>query len=254
LEAYALTLTAGYFSKDAIIESAAVAHNPFALYALLLTVAAAGLTSFYSWRLIFKTFHGAPHDAKHYEAAHEAPLTMLVPLAILAAGSILAGFPFKGVFAGHGVEEFFRTSLTLKAGILDEMHHLPASIVYLPTVMMVLGFVVAWLFYIRRPYLPVELATQHPLLYKFLLNKWYVDELYEVIFVRPAKWIGYQLWKKGDGLLIDGLGPDGVSARVLDATRAAVRVQSGYLYHFAFAMLIGVAGLMTWFIFGLGGQ
>jgi NADH-quinone oxidoreductase subunit L len=247
-------LTAGYFSKDAIIESAAVAHNPFALYALLLTVAAAGLTSFYSWRLIFKTFHGAPHDAKHYEAAHEAPLTMLVPLAILAAGSILAGFPFKGVFAGHGVEEFFRTSLTLKAGILDEMHHLPASIVYLPTVMMVLGFVVAWLFYIRRPYLPVELATQHPLLYKFLLNKWYVDELYEVIFVRPAKWIGYQLWKKGDGLLIDGLGPDGVSARVLDATRAAVRVQSGYLYHYAFAMLIGVAGLMTWFIFGLGGQ
>ncbi|RIK97555.1 MAG: NADH-quinone oxidoreductase subunit L [Proteobacteria bacterium] len=247
-------LTAGYFSKDAIIESAAVAHNPFAMYAFLLTVAAAGLTAFYSWRLIFKTFHGEPHDVKHYEAAHEAPLTMLVPLAILAAGSILAGFPFKDVFVGHGVDEFFRESLSLKAGILDEMHHLPATVVYLPTLMMVAGFLVSWLFYIRRPYLPVELATQHPLLYKFLLNKWYFDELYEVIFVRPAKWIGYTLWKKGDGFLIDGFGPDGVSARVLDATRAAVKVQSGYLYHYAFAMLIGVAGLMTWFMFGLGGQ
>ncbi len=247
-------LTAGYFSKDAIIESAAVAHNPFAMYAFLLTVAAAGLTAFYSWRLIFKTFHGEPHDRKHHEAAHEAPLTMLVPLAVLAAGSILAGFPFKDVFVGHGVDEFFRDSLKLKAGILDEMHHLPATVVYLPTLMMVLGFLVSWLFYIRRPYLPVELATQHPLLYKFLLNKWYFDELYEVIFVRPAKWIGYTLWKKGDGFLIDGFGPDGVSARVLDATRAAVKVQSGYLYHYAFAMLIGVAGLMTWFMFGLGGQ
>ncbi len=247
-------LTAGYFSKDAIIESAAVAHNPFGLYALILTVVAAGLTSFYSWRLIFKTFHGEPHDRKHYAAAHEAPLTMLIPLALLAAGSILAGFPFKELFAGHGVDEFFRASLKLKAGILDEMHHLPAWIVYLPTVMMVLGFLVSWLFYISRPYLPVELASQHPLLYKFLLNKWYFDELYEVIFVRPAKWLGRFLWKKGDGFLIDGFGPDGVSARVLDATRAAVRVQSGYLYHYAFAMLIGVAGLMTWFIFGLGGQ
>ncbi|HWW46818.1 MAG TPA: NADH-quinone oxidoreductase subunit L [Xanthobacteraceae bacterium] len=247
-------LTAGYFSKDAIIESAFVAQNPFALYGFLMTVVAAGLTSFYSWRLIFKTFHGEPHDRKHYEAAHEAPLTMLVPLALLSAGSILAGFPFKDLFAGHGVEEFFRSSLQMKAGILDAMHHVPAHIVYLPTVMMVLGFAVSWMFYIRLTYLPAELAGQHPLLYKFLLNKWYFDELYDVLFVRPTKWLGRFLWKKGDGMIIDGFGPDGVSARVLEATRAAVRLQSGYLYHYAFAMLIGVAGLMTWFIFGLGGQ
>ena len=110
------------------------------------------------------------------------------------------------------------------------------------------------LFYIRRPYLPVELAGQHPLLYKFLLNKWYFDELYDLIFVRPVKWLGYTLWKKGDGKIIDGLGPDGISARVLDITRGAVQIQTGYLYHYAFAMLIGVAGLITWFIFGLGGQ
>ena len=247
-------LTAGYFSKDAIIESAFVSHNPFALYGFLCTVVAAGLTSFYSWRLIFKTFHGEPHDKKHYEAAHESPYTMLIPLGVLAAGSILAGFPFKEFFAGHGVEEFFRESLKNHPKILEEMHHIPAMIAFLPTVMMVVGFLVSWLFYIRKPYLPVELATQQPGLYQFLLNKWYFDELYDFLFVRPTKWLGRFLWKKGDGLIIDGFGPDGVSARVLDVTRNVVRLQTGYLYHYAFAMLIGAAGLITWFIFGLGGQ
>ena len=133
-------LTAGYFSKDAIIESAYVAHNPFAFYGFLMTVIAAGLTSFYSWRLIFKTFHGEPHDQEHYEAAHESPLWMLVPIGILAAGSILAGFPFKEVFAGHGVEEFFRGSVKMHPHIIEEMHHIPQAIAFLPTVMMALGF------------------------------------------------------------------------------------------------------------------
>ncbi len=247
-------LTAGYFSKDAIIESAYVSQNAFALYGYLMTVAAACLTSFYSWRLIFKTFHGRPHDQHHYEAAHESPLWMLIALGVLAAGSILAGFPFKELFAGHGVDEFFRESVKMHPHIIEEMHHIPETIAYLPTVMMVVGFLVAWLFYIRRPYLPVELAGQHPLLYNFLLNKWYFDELYDLIFVGFAKWLGRFLWKKGDGLLIDGFGPDGVSARVLDVTRNVVRLQTGYLYHYAFVMLIGVAGLITWFMFGLGGQ
>ena len=247
-------LTAGYFSKDAIIKSAYVSHNPFAFYGFAMTVIAALLTSFYSWRLIFKTFHGEPHDHHHYEAAHEAPMWMLVPIGILAAGSILAGFPLKEVFAGHGVEEFFRESLKMHPHIIEEMHHIPQAIAFLPTVMMVLGFLLAWLFYIRRPYLPVELANQHQMLYQFLLNKWYFDELYDIIFVRPAKWLGYQLWKKGDGFVIDGFGPDGVSARVLDITRNVVKIQTGYLYHYAFAMLIGVAGLITWFMFGLGAQ
>jgi NADH-quinone oxidoreductase subunit L len=127
-------------------------------------------------------------------------------------------------------------------------------IALLPTVMMVLGFAISWLFYIRRPYLPVELANQHQILYNFLLNKWYFDEIYEVIFVRPAKRVGTFLWKTGDGAVIDGFGPDGVSARVLDVTRNVVRLQSGYLYHYAFAMLIGVAALITWFMFGMGGH
>ncbi|TWH98520.1 NADH-quinone oxidoreductase subunit L [Bradyrhizobium daqingense] len=247
-------LTAGYFSKDAIIESAYAAHNPFAMYGFLMTVVAAGLTSFYSWRLIFKTFHGEPHDEHHYEAAHEAPIWMLIPIGVLAVGSFVAGLPFKELFAGHGIEEFFRESVKMNPHIIEEMHHIPQAIALLPTVMMVLGFLVSYLFYIRRPYLPVELATTQPMLYQFLLNKWYFDELYDFIFVRPAKWLGYQLWKKGDGFIIDGLGPDGISARVLDVTRNVVKIQTGYLYHYAFAMLIGAAGLITWFMFGFGGQ
>ena len=244
---------AGYFSKDAIIESAYASHNPFGTYAYLLTVAAAGLTSFYSWRLIFKTFFGEPHDQEHYEAAHESPWWMLLPIILLAFGSIFAGFPFREIFVGHGVEEFFRDSVKMNPHILEDMEQMPHWLGWLPFVMMAGGFLVSYLFYIRRPYLPVELARQQPLLYQFLLNKWYFDELYDLIFVRPTKWIGHFLWKVGDGKIIDGLGPDGVSARVLDVTRNAVKLQTGYLYHYAFAMLIGVAGFITWFMFGVGG-
>lgn len=246
-------LTAGYFSKDAIIESAFVSHNPFALYGFILTVAAAGLTSFYSWRLVFKTFFGEPHDPAHHAAAHESPLTMLVPLFVLAAGAIFAGFPFVELFVGHGVPEFFRESLKLKDGILDEMHHVPLAVKWSPFVMMVVGAFVSYVFYIRSPYIPIELARQHQPLYQFLLNKWYFDELYDLIVVRPTMWIGRMLWKLGDGRIIDGL-IDGTSARVLDVTRNVIRLQTGYLYHYAFAMLIGVAGLITWFTFGAGGH
>jgi NADH-quinone oxidoreductase subunit L len=244
---------AGYFSKDAIIESAYASHNPFGTYAYLLTIGAAGLTSFYSWRLIFKTFFGEPHDQEHYEAAHESPWSMRIPIILLAIGSIFAGFPFREIFVGHGVEEFFRDSVKMNPHILEDMEQMPHWLGWLPFVMMAGGFLVSYIFYIRRPYLPVDLAKQQPLLYNFLLNKWYFDELYDLIFVRPAKWIGLFLWKVGDGKIIDGLGPDGVSARVLDVTRNAVKLQTGYLYHYAFAMLIGVAGFITWFMFGAGG-
>ncbi|NPV22450.1 NADH-quinone oxidoreductase subunit L [Bradyrhizobium aeschynomenes] len=245
---------AGFFSKDAIIEAAYAAHNPFATYAYFLTIVAAGLTSFYSWRLVFKTFFGTPHDQHHYEAAHESPIWMLIPIGVLAAGSILAGFPFKGLFVDpHGVEHFFGESLKMNPHILEDMEHMPFWLGQLPFVMMVGGFAVSYFFYVKRPDIPEELAAQQPLLYKFLLNKWYFDELYDFIFVRPAKWLGRFLWKKGDGFVIDGFGPDGVSARVLDITRNVVKIQTGYLYHYAFAMLIGVAGLITWFMF-MGGQ
>jgi len=243
--------TAGFFSKDAIIEADDVVKGLAASYGFIMTVAAAALTSFYSWRLIFKTFHGEPHDHHHYEAAHESPKVMLVPLAILAIGSLAAGWLGLGLFTGHGAEEFFRDSLKLAPGntVLEDMEHLPLAVALVPTAMMVGGFLVAWQFYIRRPDIPAALARDQGVLYRFLLNAWYFDKIYGFIFVRPAMWLGRLLWKGGDGFVIDGFGPDGVSARVLDVTRNVVRLQTGYLYHYAFAMLIGVAAFVTWFMF-----
>jgi NADH-quinone oxidoreductase subunit L len=240
-------LTAGYFSKDAIIEAAYGGKNAFAIYAFALTVIAAGLTAFYSWRLIFKVFHGLANDYYARDHAHESPWVMLIPLIFLAAGSILAGYPFKDIFAGHHVADFFRESIKFTP---ENAHEVPFYIVVLPTVMMLIGLAVAWQFYIRRPDMPDALAQQQQLLYKFLLNKWYFDEIYDFLFVRPAFWIGRLLWRGGDGWLIDGFGPDGVSARVIDVTNRVMRLQSGYVYHYAFAMLIGVAALITWFTFG----
>jgi NADH-quinone oxidoreductase subunit L len=244
-------LTAGYFSKDAIIEADDVLKGAASAYGFAMTLGAAALTSFYSWRLIFKTFHGAPHDPHHYEAAHESALTMRIPLAVLAFGSIAAGWPFLPLFTGHGADAFFRDSLRLTTSdtIFEEMERLPLYITLSPTLMMIAGFLVAWLFYIKRPGIPVALARDLRPLYEFLLNKWYFDEIYDFLLVRPTIWLGRLLWKGGDGLVIDGLGPDGVSARVLDVTRNVVRLQTGYLYHYAFAMLIGVAAFITWFMF-----
>jgi NADH-quinone oxidoreductase subunit L len=244
-------LTAGFFSKDAIIEAAYASKNPMAVYGFALTLFAVALTSFYSWRLIFKTFHGQPHDHHHYEEAREAPPVVLIPLGFLAAGSILSGYPFYEIFAGHAVGEFFRDSLKFAEGntIIDDLHRVPFVVKALPFLLMTAGFFVALRFYIYRPDLPARLARQNELLYRFVLNKWYFDEIYDFLFVRPTIWLGLVLWKYGDGWLIDGFGPDGVSARVLDVTRNVVRLQTGYLYHYAFAMLIGVAGLITWFMF-----
>ena len=244
-------LTAGYFSKDAIIEAAAASTNPMASYGFVMTVAAAALTSFYSWRLMFKTFHGEPHDPHHYEAARECPKVMLIPLVLLAVGSIAAGWPFLSIFRGDGVAAFFRESLKFGPGnnIFASMEQLSSVASLLPTLMMIGGFLVAWQFYIRRPDMPAALARSLRPLYLFLLNKWYFDELYDFLFVRPAIWLGRLFWKGGDGFVIDGFGPDGVSARVLDVTRNVIRLQTGYLYHYAFAMLIGVAALLTWFMF-----
>jgi len=181
---------------------------------------------------------------------------MLIPLFALALGSVLAGFPFLDIFTGHGVEEFFRESLKIGDGntVLEDMHRVGPLVVALPTVLMAIGFAVAWVFYIRRPDMPADLARQHQVLYRFLLNKWYFDELYDRVIVGPAIWLGRLLWKGGDGWLIDGFGPDGVSSRVLDVTRNVVRLQTGYMYHYAFAMLIGVAAFITWFMFAAGGH
>ncbi|RVB60342.1 NADH-quinone oxidoreductase subunit L [Mesorhizobium sp. M7A.F.Ca.CA.002.03.2.1] len=241
--------TAGFFSKDAIIESAFAGHNSVAGMAFVLLVIAACFTSFYSWRLIFMTFHGKPrasHEVMHH--VHESPPVMLVPLFILAAGALFAGVIFHNAFIGEGYAEFWKASLfTLPDNhILHDIHELPLWVELSPFIAMLIGFALAWKFYIRSPEMPVNLAAQHRGLYAFLLNKWYFDELYDFLFVRPAKRLGHFLWKTGDGTVIDGLGPDGISARVVDVTNRVVKLQTGYLYHYAFAMLIGVAALVTW--------
>jgi NADH-quinone oxidoreductase subunit L len=245
--------TAGFFSKDIIIESAYAGENAAAGYAFMLLAIAAFFTSFYSWRLIFMTFHGKPrasHDVMHH--VHESPLVMLVPLFVLAAGALLAGVLFEGYFFGPEYAEFWKGSLFTgpENKILDEFHHVPALVSWTPFIAMVAGFLLSYQFYIRSPETPKALAAQHHGLYQFLLNKWYFDEIYDFLFVKPAFAIGRFFWKKGDGLTIDGLGPDGISARVLEVTGRATRLQTGYLYHYAFAMLIGVAALVTWMMIG----
>jgi NADH-quinone oxidoreductase subunit L len=240
---------AGFFSKDAIIEASFVGENAMATFAYVLLVIGAGFTSFYSWRLIFMTFHGEPradHETMHH--VHESPLVMLVPLFVLAAGAVFAGALFSNYFVGEGYAHFWKAALfTLPDNhVLHEMEEVPLWVKLAPIVVTIFGFLVAWQFYIRNPRAPRELAERHRGLYAFLLNKWYFDELYDFLFVRPAKWLGYTLWKKGDGAIIDGFGPDGVSAWVVDVTNRVVKLQTGYLYHYAFAMLIGVAALVTW--------
>ncbi len=253
--------TAGFFSKDAIIESAFAATNPAATMAFTMLVVAALFTSFYSWRLIFMTFHGKPRaSAEVMSHVHESPNVMLVPLYILAAGALVVGVIFYGSFLGHDTQghhegwynAFWRTALFAGPGneILDKFHYVPLWVKWSPFVMMAIGFFTAYVFYIRNPRLPKQLAASQPVLYAFLLNKWYFDEIYDFLFVRPTKRIAKFLWIRGDGWLIDGFGPDGVSARVLDMTNRVVKLQSGYIYHYAFAMLIGVAALITWAMFG----
>jgi len=243
--------TAGYFSKDAIIEADDTVAGIAASYGFFMTVVAAALTSFYSWRLIFMTFFGEPQDRHHYDEAKESPLVMLIPLAVLAVGAIGAGFTFKPIFEGQGAEEFFRNALMIGSSnhVLEDMEHVSIWAKAAPSLMMVIGALLAIQFYILRPDIPASLARDQGVLYRFLLNAWYFDRIYDTLIVRPAMWLGRLFWKGGDGFVIDGFGPDGVSARVLDVTRGVVRLQTGYLYHYAFAMLIGVAAFVTWFMF-----
>ncbi len=239
--------TAGYFSKDAIIESSFASGWSVAFWLLVI---AAFCTSFYSWRLAFMTFHGTTRASKETIGhVHESPNTMLIPLYVLAAGALVAGFVFKDYFIGHEFKEFWHGAIA-ENEIMHTMHDVPAWVVWSPFAAMTLGFALAFLFYIRNTVLPVMLAEQHWPLYKFLLNKWYFDELYDLIFVRPAMWIGRFFWKKGDGTVIDGFGPDGISSVVGDVTRGVIKLQTGYVYHYAFAMMIGIAAFISWFAFG----
>jgi len=295
---------AGFLSKDAIIESAFGAGTGPGMYAFWALVIAACFTSFYSWRLMFMTFYGEQKGDKHtHEHAHESPVTMLIPLGVLAMGAIFAGMlwlqPFFGdhdrvnafygvpshaaADAGHGDEAaqgddthaepaahgeatddhaaMQEEHPTVAAGwtpgqgavfthpdnhVMDNAHHAPKWVKVSPFIAMLLGLGMAWLFYIKRPDLPGRLAENQRPLYLFLLNKWYFDEIYDFLFVRPAKWLGNFLWKRGDGNVIDG-GINGLAMGIVPFfTRLAGRAQSGYIFTYAFAMVIGIVVLVTW--------
>jgi NADH-quinone oxidoreductase subunit L len=243
--------TSGFVSKDAIIEAAYAAGTPIGMYGFVLTAIAALLTSFYSWRLMFLTFEGKPREKPDVLAhAHEPPWTMGLPLILLALGSLLAGAIFMHFFIGADQASFWRGSLVTHG---EAHHEVPILVMLAPTLAMAAGFAVAWYFYITNPLVPFGLAKRFRGAYQFLLNAWYFDALYDFLFVRPAKRLGRFLWKTGDGTIIDGIGPDGVAARVIDITNRVVRLQSGYIYHYAFVMLIGVALIITYFIFAGGG-
>jgi NADH-quinone oxidoreductase subunit L len=244
--------TAGFFSKDMIIEASHAAHGEVAQYAFILLVVAAFLTSFYSWRLIFMAFFGEPrHDEETAKHVHESPLVMLVPLALLAAGALAAGYFAMDYFIGEHYAPFWRSSLFTgpENHILEEAHHSPAWVVWSPTIMMAGGFAVAYLSYIAFPQIPAWTMRTFKPIHAFLYNKWYFDELYDWLFVRPFIWLSRRFWKTGDGAIIDGLGPDGISARVIDISNRVVRLQTGFVYHYAFVMLIGVALIVSYFAY-----
>ena len=243
-------LLSGYYSKDGIIEAAFVSQTEGHFYAFYLLVFSALLTSFYSWRLIFLTFNGKSNiSTEIFSKIHESPKVMLFPLMVLSILTIFSGIYFVDYFMSHDYQFLWQTAIYLSESnhVIESIHYVPKWVKYSPLVMMVLGLITAIIFYLIYPNIPKFLSNKFNPLYKFLLNKWYFDELYELIFVRNISRIGNFLSDFGDKRVIDGLGPDGISLRVMDIAKQVSRIQTGYIYHYAFAMLIGLMLFITYF-------
>jgi NADH-quinone oxidoreductase subunit L len=269
---------AGFYSKDAIIEAAFASHSTFHMYAFGIGVLAALLTSFYSWRLMFLTFFGTPrwaqsehiqhamhdhgdHDDHAHDHAHDAhgdgtagyhphesPWPMLIPLGVLTLGAVFAGFVFHGGFIDAETGKVFWANSTLffNEHLMHAMHEVPLWVKLSSTVAMLTGLVVAYVMYQQSKDAPQRLATAFAPLYRFFLNKWYFDELYDAVFVRPAFWFGRLFWKQGDIGIIDRFGPNGSAAVVSFGSKLAVKMQSGYLYTYALVMLLGLVTAVSW--------
>ncbi|MEO0342293.1 MAG: NADH-quinone oxidoreductase subunit L [Pseudomonadota bacterium] len=251
---------AGFLSKDAIIESAFVGGTNVASFAFWVLVLAAAMTSFYSWRLMFLTFYGEMRGDKHtHDHAHESPNVMLLPLGVLAVGAVFSGMVWYEDFFGKlkHINEWFGASIFMDPGtntVIYDAHKVPDWVKASPFIAMILGFALSYYMYIINPKAPARLAERQWPAYNFLLNKWYFDELYDVIFVRPAMKLGQFLWKKGDGGTIDG-GINGLAMGIIPFfTRQLGRAQSGFLFHYAFWMVVGVAAIVTWFSITQGGS
>jgi NADH-quinone oxidoreductase subunit L len=238
-------LLSGFYSKDAIIEFAYLKGNTLGYYAAGIGIFTAFLTSIYSWRLIFKTFHGNYNNKNiKIEETHESPLIMLIPLILLSIGAIFSGFIFKDLFIGsHGANEFWSKSIFFLKPLSSE--HPPYWVIYLTPLLVIFSIPISYYLFVKNKKFTNEIAVANQPLYKFLINKWYFDELYDLIFVKSSKKIGIFLWKFFDLRIIDGFGPDGISKVIKKLSLKANQFQSGYIYHYAFIMLLGFSVLLT---------
>ncbi len=259
---------AGFYSKDAILEAAFGSGTELGKIAFFVGCFAALLTSFYSWRLIFLTFFGKPRwiESEHIQHSvhktpeqagadttggyhpHESPITMLIPLGVLTLGAIFAGFVFHHQFISEGTGHFWQGSLVFTEHLIHALHDVPLWVKLAPAAVMITGLVIAWYAYIKRPDFPAAFVSHFRILHRFFYNKWYFDELYHLIFVKPAFWLGRVFWKQGDEGIIDRFGPNGAAAAVLMGAKGAGRLQSGFLTSYALVMLMGVLAAISWFM------
>ena len=237
----------GFYSKDAIIEFAYLSNSSLGNYAVLIGIFTAFLTSIYSWRLFFKTFHGSYNNKKiPINETHESSLVMLIPLFVLGIGALFAGFLFKETFIGHHSNDFWKTSIFFISEIKHD--HIPLWLLLITPILVVISIPLSFYYYIYNTKILEEFKNTSLPLYNFLLNKWYIDELYDVVFVNSAKKIGSFFWKKGDVGTIDRFGPDGISKLIKIISNKAGRLQTGFIYDYAFVMLIGLSILLTYLI------
>ena len=270
---------AGFYSKDSILESAyaaaATGHSAAGMFAFVIGISAALLTAYYSWRLVFMTFHNKPvwkeeegahhadahahddhaHDDHHGPLKpHESPLVMVVPLLLLAVGAVFAGMVFAPHFIGHHEAEFWRGAIFVggENHVLHESHNVPTWVKWAPLIVTLLGTAIAYWLYVVKEGVAKEMADRKGPLWTFLYNKWFVDELYDATFVKGTKALGDFFWKIGDVKIIDGLGPNGAAWASLKSGGWLSRFQSGFVYFYAFVMLIGVAAFLAFAIFTWG--
>ena len=246
---------AGYYSKDLILEAAWAASSNSGYFAFWLGCLAAFLTAFYSWRVLLLTFHGNFNSSKEVlDHVHESPIVMLIPLFVLALGAIFSGWYFYNDFVGYNWKEFWGNSIFIseKHKAFKLAHYVPLWVKYLPIFLAILGILCAYLFYVLNPNLPKILSKKFSPIYNLFFNKWYFDELYDYLFVKSFIKFGNYFWKKGDEGTIDRFGPNGISNLVKNISSKSIIIQSGYIYHYAFAMLIGLVVLITWLLMDYG--
>jgi NADH-quinone oxidoreductase subunit L len=241
---------AGYYSKDLIIEAAYASDGKFSGFAFYAGIAVAFMTAFYSGRLLFMAFHGKPRCTMEvYSHVHESPPIMLLPLLILIIGTITAGAVGYHIFDIAGADGSFWRGVVATGGehgILEKMHHIPAWVAKLPLLMALSGLLLSWLIYMRNPKIAKTVAKKFPLIYKFLLNKWFIDELYKAIFIKPCLWLGAILWHKGDENTINRFGPDGIGKLASKSANSLSQFQNGLVNHYAITMIFAMVLLLFW--------